>query len=1457
MRFKIEHFFDIYHYDEDKQKSFCNFEIANVVYFKLSQKVLVVVNNEYILPFSIYQDLTEYFSNTLGVFVELHVIAKNEQMIISDIDCYKKAYSKHHQDVLRSALPILKDNQIVFSYDDEKHYLNDEEYFEEIKQYFAKIGYHQQIGFETQEIQTVTAEQINNVEFKDIPAEKKTFTPKPQYNHDDNNGFKNTYHRKPRTVSKDNYTKVRIDDLTEDATNIVIKGEIFKVDEIVTRSNKIIQTIYIKDETNALIAKIFESAAFDKEKLKLNKPGKTGMFYGNYEYDKYSNDYTLKIDLIEFIEEDNRLKDDAPAKRIELHAHTNYSEMDAVCTADELVEAAFDMGHDAIAITDHYVVQAFPEAQAKYEALMKKDPDRNFKILYGCEFNMVDERLNIVYNPQPVNLFEQEYVVFDLETTGLSVKFDSVIEFGAVLMYRGNVVERKDFFIKPPHPIPANITRLTNISNEDVADARSFAECKDEILDFVKGRVLVAHNASFDYGFLNDELRRINEPALPNIVIDTLDLAKSMYRDRRHYKLGQIAKKFNVNYDEEVAHRADYDAEVLAQIFNLMLRELREQGVTTADQLYDLQDDQVYIKKIPYHTNVLVRNKQGLRDLFKLVSIAHTETLAVFAKGNSGDVAAEPRILRNTLNKYRKNLLVGSGCLNGEIFELAQTRSQAELEHAMDFYDYIEVQPFENYRHLVEYRNTMDEQRLHDIVANIIQTAVRKNKLIVATGDVHFVREEEKILRDVYINSLAIGGAHHPLFIYNKEKRAIAKMPDQRFLNTQEMLDAFSWLGDQQLIEDLVINNPHKINDMCEPIKPVHDKLYPPKIIGCEETLTKICYERAHELYGETLDPIIEARLKKELDSIIGNGYAVVYYVSHLLVRKSNSDGYLVGSRGSVGSSFVATMSGITEVNPLPPHYLCPKCKHLEWVDNTEYPSGFNLPDKVCPNCGTPMIGDGHDIPFETFLGFNGDKVPDIDLNFSGENQEAAHLFTREVFGADHVFRAGTTSTVAEKTAFGYVSGYCEEMGISGMSRAQRQRLASGCEGVKRTTGQHPGGIIVIPPDMDVYDFTPVQYPANDPNSVWRTTHFDFHKIHDNVLKFDILGHVDPTAMRLLQNISGIDPKSIPMNDPKVMSLFNSTKALDIINPEYDEITGAAGLPEFGTKFVRGILELTRPSTFSELVLISGLSHGTDVWNNNAKDLVEQGLALKDVIGCRDDIMITLLKYDLPPFDAFNIMEKVRKGKGLTPEHEALMIEHNVPAWYIDSCKKIKYMFPKAHATAYVIMAVRLAWFKVYHPEYFYVSFLSLRCDAYDIEYMTKDAHTIKEHMDYLHQKIMSKDPEFKASKKEKDIYDMLEVVYEMTSRGYRVTNIDIEKSLATEFKVNPDNHHEIIPPFSILDGLGDNVAVSIVKAREERPFLSKEDVMRRTQVSKTLIKDLEKVGALGDLDDSEQMSLF
>ncbi len=1441
MRFAKELFFERYLIDQDDMSYFDELELLDVIYLKIQDRIIVKISLEKTLPFRLHQQLKDYIAKALDHEVELYYKTRVSELALCEAISYIKDYANKHQGLFKSVLPHLDQEGICLEYDDIKHYESDKEHFDELIAYFNDLGYHQKFCFDYAKDRDIVIEtrEIKNKEKAPVIKEVKT-----------------PYRRKS---DPKNYTKVKIDDLNETMEKICVEGIIFKADRTVTKNNTTILTLYIKDEDNACIAKLFESARFKSEDLAGFKEGKKALFYGTYRYDTFTNDYLLFPDLVDFVDYERKLSDDADEKRVELHTHSNKSEMDGVCDVEEIVTAAFDMGHKAVAITDHYVAQAFPKAQRTLEALRKKDPDLPFKIIYGAEVNVFKGSLDIVYNPDDRQLNNETYVVFDLETTGLSTYFDSIIEFGAVLMERGNIIERRDFFIKPPQKLSAHIRALTHIDDKMLEKAKPFKEMKEEILDFIKDHTLVAHNASFDFGFLNEELKRSGAKPLNNPVIDTLDLARSMFK-RRSYRLGNMAKLYGVEYNEEVAHRADYDAEVLASVFNLMLKDVRSDNVLTLNDLANYQEAEDSNKKSAFHTTLLVKNKEGLKDLFKLISIAHTKTLAILnakGKGEGGDVVAEPRVLKATLNEYRHNLLVGSSCLNGEIFELAHTRSKEELLKAMAFYDYIEIQPLENYRHLYEYRGIFDKERLMQILRLIIDCAHELNKPCLVSGDVHYVFKDEKVLRDVYINAMGIGGAHHPLYVYDRETRHRAIMPDQHFRNTKEMLEAFKWLEDERLIKELVIDNPNQIADLIEVVNPIHSKLYTPIIDGSDDLLKNIVYTKAKELYGDPLDEAIAKRLKRELDAIIGNGYGVIYYVSHLLVKKSNEDGYLVGSRGSVGSSLVATMAGITEVNPLPPHYICPKCKHLEWLDAKAVASGYNLEDKICPECGAMMRGDGQDIPFETFLGFNGDKVPDIDLNFSGEYQEKAHLFTREVFGEDHVFRAGTISTVAEKTAFGYVSGYCEEIGIESMSKAQRQRLASGCEGVKRTTGQHPGGIIVIPRDMEVYDFTPVQYPANDPSAVWRTTHFDFHDIHDNVLKFDILGHVDPTAMRLLQNISGIDPKTIPMNDPKVMSLFYSSKALGIEDDLYKETTGACGLPEFGTRFVRGILELTRPKTFSELVQISGLSHGTDVWNNNAKDLIENGIALKDVIGCRDDIMVTLMSYGLPSKDAFDIMEKVRKGKGLTEEQEALMFENDVPKWYIESCKKIKYMFPKAHAVAYVIMAVRIAWFKVYYPEYYYVSYFSLRCDAYDIKIMKEPAVIIKSHMERLWEKIYAKNPQNQATKKEKDLYDVLEICFEMVERGYHLSNIDINRSLAKEFLVNPDDHHEIIPPFKILDGLGDNVAESIVKARNERPFISKEDLMNRTQLSNTLLRKFEELGVLDGLDESNQISLF
>ena len=1463
MEFNINKFIEFKKYDEDKASCFSNFNIVNASYSKSQGSCIIKAENDKMLPYAVYSDLLEYFKSFNIKTIKLIIKAKNQELPINEVNLYLDEYRKLNNCFVE-CVPLISDDGFMLSYTDEQAYKNDNEYLEDLKLYFYDLGYRKNISMRLKKIEEVKVEEME---------------PLPQVSsqsYSNNQNTEQTPDGKYRRSSK-KYTELKIDDLVDTLYSVKFTGEIFKVDERQTKTGILIQSIFVKDDDNAVNVKVIENKKWNKNVLAENKVGRTANFYGNYRYDTFNNDYVFEPDQIEFIETKPKVVDNAENKRVELHAHTKLSEMDGVCSPTEMVKAAYSMGHKAFAITDHMCVQGYHEAFMAYKDLKKSNPDKfDFKLLYGSELNMVYPRLNIVYNPTDELLADKEYVVFDLETTGLSSRHDYIIEFGAVVMYKGMIKEQKDFFVKPPIELTTNIKELTNITDEQIANARTFAECKDEILNFVKGRVLVAHNASFDYGFLNEELARLGLPELKNPVIDTLDLARSMFK-RRSYSLGNVCKQYGVIYNEEVAHRANYDADVLAQSFNLMLKDLAKDNVLTLNDLANYQDEDAFTKTRAYHTTVLCKNMQGLKDLYKLISISHTDTLATFSKGTDSAVA-EPRIIKDTLAKYRKNLLIGSACLNGEVFEIAHTRDAKKLAEVISFYDYIELQPLENYKPLVEDRESFTWDRLKQYQLDIIEEAKRQNKIIVATGDAHYVSNDEKILRDVYIYAQGIGGVFHPLYVYDKEKREKQITPKQHLRNTEEMLEAFKWIGDDKFIEDIVINNTNKIAEMCDAIEPFDGTLYPPKlpdaiaiarrcnideepftklngeVISADEYLKGLVYYNAHRIYGENLDPIIGERIEKELNAIIGNGYGVIYYVCHLMVKRSNDDGYIVGSRGSVGSSLVATLSGITEVNPLPPHYICPKCHRLEWVnDGTR--SGYDLVDKVCSDCGTKMQVEGQNIPFETFLGFHGDKIPDIDLNFSGDYQPKAHLFTREIFGADNVFRAGTISTVADKTAFGYVSGYCEKKGIEKISRAQKERLAAGCTDVKRTTGQHAGGIVVLPDGMEIEDVTPIQYPANDANAAWRSTHFEYHDYNDNLLKFDILGHVDPTAMKLLEKISGIDVKTIPMNDAKVLSLFNSSKELNIVNPKYNETTGAAGLPEFGTRNSRRTLDETKPHLFSELVQLSGLSHGTDVWAGNAEELIKQGIALADVIGCRDDIMSRLMEYKLESKDAFSIMEHVRKGKGLTPDEEKLMLEHNVPKWYIESCRKIKYMFPKAHAVAYVIMAVRIAWFKVYHPEYYYVSYFTLRCDAYELSTMVKDADSIYARMQELLARM--NDRVNPLSKKEKDIFDCIEVCYEMASRGYKMTNIDLYKSLATEFRVNPDNNHEIIPPFKVLDGLGDNVAQSIVDAREQREFMSKEDLMNRTQISSTLCKKLEQLGVLNGLDDSNQISLF
>ena len=860
--------------------------------------------------------------------------------------------------------------------------------------------------------------------------------------------------------------------------------------------------------------------------------------------------------------------------------------------------------------------------------------------------------------------------------------------------------------------------------------------------------------------------------------------------------------------------------------FLKMLRDAAEKEIEYHDQLNDhMGQGNAYQRSRPYHCTLLAQTDVGLKNLFKLISLAH---LQYFYR--------VPRIPRSQIEKYREGILIGSACDKGEVFEGMMQKGPEEVEKIAEFYDYLEVQPKEVYQHLMELELIKDEKSLEEIIENIVKLGDKLNIPVVATGNVHYLNPNDKVYREILVRSQ--GGAN-PL---NRHK-----LPDVHFRTTDEMLDAFSFLGKEKA-KEIVVHNTNKIADMIDEVKPIKDELYTPKIEGAEDEIRNMSYKMAKQIYGESLPEIVEARLEKELNSIIGNGFSVIYLISHKLVKKSIDDGYLVGSRGSVGSSFVATMTEITEVNPLPPHYICPNCKHSEFFNDGSVGSGFDFPDKDCPNCDATFIKDGQDIPFETFLGFKGDKVPDIDLNFSGEYQPRAHDYTKVLFGEDYVYRAGTIGTVAEKTAYGYVKGYQQDHNLQ-LRGAEIERLATGCTGVKRTTGQHPGGIIVIPDYMDIFDFTPIQFPADDRKSEWRTTHFDFHSIHDNVLKLDILGHDDPTVIRMLQDLSGIDPKTIPTDDPEVMKIYSGTESLGVTEEQIMCKTGTLGIPEFGTRFVRQMLEDTKPTTFSELVQISGLSHGTDVWLGNAQELIHNKICtLPEVIGCRDDIMVYLIYQGLEPSLAFKIMESVRKGKGLTEDMEAEMRKNEVPEWYIDSCKKIKYMFPKAHAAAYVLMGVRVAYFKVHHPILYYAAYFTVRAEDFDLDSMTKGSNSIRAQIEEINAKGLD------ASNKEKNLLTVFEMALEMCERGFSFQTVDLYRSSANEFIIDGNS---LIPPFNAIPGLGTNAAFNIVKAREEGEFLSKEDLQKRGKVSKTIIEFLDQQGCLESLPDQNQLSLF
>ena len=1211
--------------------------------------------------------------------------------------------------------------------------------------------------------------------------------------------------------------------MTEDVDmRVCIEGEILGKPETkgYTKEGKekCILSFNVFDGTSTICCKAFlDKAKGDEVSSRISK-AKGLRIEGNARYSTYSHEVEISTNTIlesTGFKHEKRM-DNSKEKRVELHMHTQMSQMDAVTPCTDLLKRAKEWGWKSIAITDHGVVQSFPDAHHFQEA------GNDLKVIYGVEAYFCPDKDPCVFDSKMQSI-DTEYCVFDLETTGISHITEKITEIGIIKIKNGEVIDTFETFVNPEKPIPEEVVKVTHITDDMVKDAETIDKIMPKVLEFMGDSVLVAHNADFDIGYMKYNCEKLGLP-FENTYIDTLRLAKAIFPEFTRYKLGIIADKLGIKVD--VAHRALDDVKTLVAVFNEMILRAKDRDAKIIDD-FDVVFDTDF-KKLPvYHMIILAQNYVGLKNLYKLVSYSH---LDYFYK--------KPRILKSMLDKYREGLIIGSACEQGELFRaIVAGRSDEDLEEIAKYYDYLEIQPIGNNEYMLRKGEAESREQLQDFNKKIVELGEKLNKLVVATCDVHFMDPQDEIYRRILQAGQGYDDCDMQAPLYLR--------------TTEEMLNEFKYLGDEKAYE-VVVTNTNKVSDWCEKISPISPEKCPPHIPGCEEDIKNIAYKKAYELYGDPLPEIVKTRLDKELNSIISNGYSVMYIIAQKLVWKSNEDGYIVGSRGSVGSSLVAFMTGITEVNSLQPHYRCPNCKYSDFTDYG-IGNGFDLPDKNCPKCGHKLDKDGMDIPFETFLGFNGDKEPDIDLNFSGEYQAKAHRYTEVIFGKGTTFKAGTVGTVADKTAFGYAKNYYEEREIH-KPNAEIARIASGCVGIKRTTGQHPGGIIVVPKGREIFEFTPVQHPADDSGSDIITTHFDYHSIDQNLLKLDILGHDDPTVIRMLQDLTGMAPTDIPLDDKETMSIFSSTEALGVSPQQINSEVGTYGIPEFGTQFARGMLLDTHPTTFDELIRLSGLSHGTDVWLGNAQTLIEEGtVTLKEAICCRDDIMVYLMKKGVPPDKAFKIMETVRKGKALKdPEKwegfKKIMKEYEIPDWYVGSCEKIKYMFPKAHAAAYVTNAVRIAWFKVHIPLAYYAAFFSIRSKAFDAEFMINGKDVVKRKMEEITK--LGND----ATPKDKDMYTDLELVNEMYERGFEFLPIDLYKSHSTKFRIEDG---KIRPPLNSIAGLGDVAAEGIFKAAQQGEFECIDDMQARSKIGKSMTELLKKFGCLNGMTQSNQMSLF
>ena len=1484
------------------QENFKEGSLNKIICNKAKDKYVFCLSLNKPLPIQTYEELNhnlkKRFSTAKSIKVQI-TAKKNDIQLLTDY--YKYFLEKYSQEApllkmfINTPLKLDDDNLLI-----DLTNKAEEMKFKSIKEPLEKNL--QEVGFNIKIIIKINEEKAQALR-EEIEKEKTKIIPKVTPK-------KESPFIMGREIT-DEVTPINLINFEMD--NVTVDAKIFGIDIFESsKSNFKIITLKLTDGTDSIYCKIFcrEDEEFNKYKKAL-KEGKYYIIRGYTKNDKYSGEIVLNArDINLSMKEDNIRKDTAKRKRVELHTHTKMSQMDGVADEEKLVKTAMDFGHKAIAITDHNGCQAFPHVfnlVTKYNK-GKEDKDK-FKVLYGTELTLIDDSVNIVVRPSDSKLLETTYVVFDLETTGFNAGgADSIIEIGAVKINNGEIIDRFDELINPGRKLPSKITELTNITDEMLKDKEDEETAVKKFKQWVGKLPMVAHNAKFDVSFIVMAHSKYNLGEFTNTVIDTLELSRALDTGYSRHSLSALVKRYDVPWDESAHHRGDYDAEGTALVFHKMLKKLVSRNFETINDLDKLvSKDEIHKYGTSYHVNLLAKNKKGLKNLFKIISLANTKYLY-----------KTPRILRSEIEKHREGILIGSGCYESEIFRLARSKNDEELANLINFYDYIEVQPPAVYDHLLQMGDFANKAELLEHIKKIIRVTKESGKLIVATGDVHQIEPEDRIYREIIVNQKVPGGGRHPL-----AKKDIKQIPSQYLRTTDEMLEEFSFLP-RELAEEIVVDNPNKVADMVEIIEVIIDTggiPFAPKIPHCTEITTDMVYDKAESIYGKPLPYNIEERLASELygdepfntikklipkdnlseneyqakihkrlnevmrsykdgvinlfkeenpnitdeeiknkmTGVIGANFDVIYLIAQKLVKKSNDDGYLVGSRGSVGSSLVATMMGITEVNALPPHYVCPNCKHSIFeLDGKslgeDYGSGYDLPDLNCPKCNTKMNKEGQDMPFATFLGFHADKVPDIDLNFSDLNQASAHEYTKVLFGVDNVYRAGTIGTVADKTAFGYVKGYCEDKGVS-MRTAEVERLAKGCTGVKRTTGQHPGGIVVIPGYMDVFDFTPFQYPADDVTSAWRTTHFDYHAIDQDVLKLDILGHSGPTKLRLIQNITGDDVTKVPLDDKETMGIFLSPKPLGVTKEQIMNDTGTLGIPEFGTPFTLQMVKETKPKTFAELVKISGLSHGTDVWNGNAKDLIDKGIVpFSEVIGCRDDIMVYLMYHGVEPIKAFKIMEFVRKGKASKePEQWAEYVEilknADIEPWFIESCRKIKYMFPKAHAVAYVINAFRLAYYKVHKPSVSYAAQFSAEYDDFDIESMIKGYETVKQRIIEITEKG------YDATNKESSVLECLKVALEALARNIKFKPVDLYKSHYHDFVIDDDGN--LIPPFRAIDGLGEVVAKNITLEREKREFISIEDLQKRAKLSSTLIEKLRSMGILDGMDESSQLTLF